>query len=114
MEQIRAKNETQPFKTHRKVSLDELYYEHYQESIIESPLKISKNSRGLGNSLFGKSINNDFMLMKDNTNKIDFNAENSPIRLDRIKIVLFLELVILIDQIIEGNDKFPSIIGIQK
>jgi hypothetical protein len=114
IEQLRAINESQPFKPQRKISLDEIYYEHYQESIIESPLKISKNSRGLGNSLFGKSLKNDFILLTDQINRIDFYAENSPVRFDRIKIVLLLQLVMIVDQIIEGNDKFPSIIGINK
>jgi hypothetical protein len=94
--------------------LDELYYEHYQDSIIESPLKLSKNSRGLGNSLFGKSFRNDFTLIKEQNNRIDYYSQNSPIRLDRVKIVLLLQLVMIFDQIIEGNDKFPSIIGIKK
>ena len=75
---------------------------------------MSKNSRGLGNSLFARSIRNDFTLLKDTINKIDWNGENSPIRIDRVKIVLFLQFIIIFDQILEGNEKFPSIIGIRK
>jgi hypothetical protein len=53
-------------------------------------------------------------LIKDTVNKIDWYSENSPVRIDRVKIVLLLQLIMIIDQILEGNEKFPSIIGISK
>ena len=108
-------NESQPFKPMKSFkTLDEIYYENYQGSMIESPLKLSKNSRGLGNSLFSRSLRNDFTLLKDTMNKMDFYSQNSAIRLDRIKIVLFLQIMMVVDIFIEGNDKFPSLVGIKR
>ena len=75
---------------------------------------MSKIGRGIGNSLFSRSFRNDFTLIKDTVNKIDWYSENSPVRIDRVKIVLLLQLIMIIDQILEGNEKFPSIIGISK
>jgi len=82
--------------------------------MIESPLKLSKNSRGLGNSLFSRSIKKEFALLKDSVTRVDFFSQNSPVRTDRIRIVLFLQIMMVIDILIEGNDKFPSLIGIKR
>jgi hypothetical protein len=43
-----------------------------------------------------------------------FHGEKSPIRLDRIKSLIMLEAVMIIDQLLEGNDKIPSFLGIKR
>lgn len=43
-----------------------------------------------------------------------FHGEKSPIKLDRIKSLVMLEAVMIIDQLLEGNDKIPSFIGISR
>ena len=40
------------------------------------------------------------------------DEDNNPVPMDKIKFMLMLEVVVIIDQIIEGNSKVPSLIGI--
>lgn len=40
--------------------------------------------------------------------------ENDPLRWDRLKYILLFMLISLVDQIIEGNSKIPSIIGLKR
>ena len=42
------------------------------------------------------------------------DEDNNPVPMDKIKFMLMLEVVVIIDQIIEGNSKVPSLIGITK
>lgn len=42
------------------------------------------------------------------------DEDNNPVPMDKIKFMLMLEVVVIIDQIIEGNSKVPSLIGISK
>jgi hypothetical protein len=52
-----------------------------------------------------------------NTNMISKSIteeENKPIRLDRIKILLSFLGISLLDQILEGNSKIPSLVGIKR
>lgn len=42
------------------------------------------------------------------------DEDNNPVPIDKIKFMLMLEVVVIIDQIIEGNSKVPSLIGITK
>jgi hypothetical protein len=39
--------------------------------------------------------------------------KNDPLKWDRIKYILLFTLITLIDQIIEGNAKIPSLIGLK-
>ena len=41
-------------------------------------------------------------------------TKESPIRLDRIKTLLILEAVMILDLLLEGNDKISSLIGVKK
>ena len=43
-----------------------------------------------------------------------FNSVNSPIRIERLKWILLLELCMLLDQLLEGSKKLASIINIEK
>lgn len=40
--------------------------------------------------------------------------ENNPYRWDRLKFFLLLEVIIIVDQVLEGNAKVPSLIGVKK
>jgi len=40
--------------------------------------------------------------------------ENNPLRFDRIKYIIYFEIISIVNQIIEGNSKIPSLIGIKK
>jgi hypothetical protein len=63
-------------------------------------------------------LSDDFGLNQksNNTEKtIDlFYSDESPIRMSRVKYVIFLEVLMIVDQLIEGNSKVPSFLGIKK
>lgn len=40
------------------------------------------------------------------------NEDDKPIRMDRIKFMIILEVIVVADQLLEGNSKLPSFIGI--
>lgn len=40
--------------------------------------------------------------------------ENNPLRFDRVKYIIYFEIISIADQFIEGNSKVPSLIGIKK
>ena len=42
------------------------------------------------------------------------NEDDNPLHWDKILYVLFLELIVIIDQLIEGSNRVPSFIGIKK
>lgn len=42
------------------------------------------------------------------------DEDNNPVPMDKIKFMLMLEVVVIIDQIIEGNSRVPSLLGITK
>ena len=42
------------------------------------------------------------------------NEDDNPLHWDKIIYVLFLELIVIIDQLIEGSNRVPSFIGIKK
>jgi hypothetical protein len=42
------------------------------------------------------------------------NEDDNPLHWDKILYVLFLELIVIIDQLIEGSNRVPSFIGITK
>jgi uncharacterized membrane protein YfcA len=53
----------------------------------------------------------------ENTNKICQkikDEENNPLRWSRIKILIVFLLITLVDQILEGNSRLPSLLGIAK
>jgi uncharacterized membrane protein YfcA len=49
-----------------------------------------------------------------NDKDIMFNPDNIPIRWDRIKILLLLIAILLVDQLVEGNSRLPSVLGIPR
>jgi uncharacterized membrane protein YagU involved in acid resistance len=49
-----------------------------------------------------------------NDKDIMFNPDSIPIRWDRIKILLLLMAILVVDQLIEGNSKLPSMLGIRR
>ena len=53
----------------------------------------------------------------ENTNLISKNIileENQPIRWDRLRYLMIFLGISLIDQILEGNSKIPSLVGIKR
>ena len=40
--------------------------------------------------------------------------ENNPLRFDRIKYIIYFEIISIVNQIIEGNSKIHSLLGIKK
>ena len=42
------------------------------------------------------------------------NEDDDPLNWPRINYILFLELIVIVDQLIEGSNRVPSFIGIQK
>lgn len=56
----------------------------------------------------------DFDTSNDLLKKKIKDEDNNPIPMDKIRFMVMLEIVVIIDQIIEGNSKVPSLIGIKK
>jgi hypothetical protein len=55
--------------------------------------------------------------IKENSNLISkeiLEEENEPIRWSRIKYLIIFLAISIIDQILEGNSKTPSLIGIKR
>jgi len=79
----------------------------------------NKQDRFQFSSLYNKS--NDELDI-DNINKQIYseedlkilNEDDNPLHWDKILYILFLELIVIIDQLIEGSNKVPSFIGIKK
>ena len=42
------------------------------------------------------------------------NEDNEPLHWDRINYILFLEVIVIVDQLIEGSNRVPSFIGIKR
>lgn len=42
------------------------------------------------------------------------NEDDNPLRMERIKFIAILEVIVVIDQLIEGNAKLPSFIGVTR
>ena len=59
----------------------------------------------------GKNINKN---KEENYSVPTIFEDKYPIRTNIIKTLLILEVILVIDQLLEGNDKFSSIIGIKK
>jgi hypothetical protein len=51
---------------------------------------------------------------KESINNAEENKLNNALRMDRIKVLLKLEFIMIVDQLIEGNSKIPSFIGLQR
>jgi uncharacterized membrane protein YfcA len=51
---------------------------------------------------------------KDTIQASILTNEQEPIRYDRIKFIFVLIAIMILDQILEGNSKLPSILGIEK
>lgn len=55
---------------------------------------------------------------KKSTKKLDdmnfLKEKDDPLRFDRIKILIWLEAIMILDQLLEGTSKLPSFIGIKK
>jgi uncharacterized membrane protein YfcA len=79
----------------------------------------NKQDRFQFSSLYNKS--NDELDI-DNINKQIYseeelkilNEDDNPLHWDKILYILFLELIVIIDQLIEGSNKVPSFFGIKK
>jgi hypothetical protein len=53
----------------------------------------------------------------ENTNLISKNIideENQPLRIDKLKNLLFFLGISILDQVLEGNSKIPSLVGIKR
>lgn len=46
--------------------------------------------------------------------KAILNEDDNPLRMERIKFIAILEVIVVVDQLIEGNSKLPSFIGIPR
>jgi hypothetical protein len=60
---------------------------------------------------------NDFSLqnhLTENQKLSFFEGKDPAIKLNRLKMVFLIQFLLIIDTLIEGNDKFPSLFGIRK
>ena len=80
----------------------------------------NKQDRFQFSSLNNKSENDDLDIDKINKQiysdedlKI-LNEDDNPLHWDKILYILFLELIVIVDQLIEGSNRVPSFIGIKK
>ena len=100
----------------------------------KNALKAQKKERQLNDNLTEKEtnlvhiiekvemidvINNDFPHHNNNIKVINesvdiFNGSSAPIRLDRIKWIVLLQVCMLVDNLLEGSKKLGSIINIEK
>jgi hypothetical protein len=84
---------------------------------IISKNHLEKNKEKLNNQnpLGIEDFQNNFSKVKKITNSI-FSGyfDKSILDIPRIKTLILLELLMITDQILEGGDKMPSIIGIRK
>lgn len=46
--------------------------------------------------------------------KAIINEDDNPLRMERIKFIAILEVIVVVDQLIEGNSKLPSFLGIRR
>jgi len=76
----------------------------------ESKRKVSKNSRDSHLVEIEKEIKINSNIIYEDLIK----EENNPLRYDRFKYLIYFEIISIVDQIIEGNSKIPSLIGINK
>ena len=54
---------------------------------------------------------------KENNNELIqqiYNEDNNPFPMDKLKFMLMLEIIVIIDQIIEGNARVPSLLNIKR
>ena len=58
------------------------------------------------NNLGGKTLSDEDLKI--------LNEDDDPLNWERINYILFLELIVIIDQLIEGSNKVPSFFGIKK
>jgi len=72
--------------------------------------KHSENSRGSHQEEIVKEIKRNSNLINHDINE----EESNPLRMDRIKYIIYFIIISIVDQIIEGNSKIPSLIGIKK
>ncbi len=62
-----------------------------------------------------KELRNNDYFTKNQENELNHTLKaDHPFRLDRIKVLLLLEVLMIVDIMLEGNEKFPSLIGIRK
>jgi uncharacterized membrane protein YfcA len=66
------------------------------------------------NSSTNKQINREYLLKDFYDNTTLFYGPNAPIKMDRVKWIIILELAMLIDQLLEGSKKLNSIINVKK
>ncbi len=82
---------------------------------IQTNLKNKNTTKGM---IIDELNADTFQLHNNNNHKNTwsslFEGNDAPIRMDRIKGLLLLEGVMIIDQLIEGSDKIPSFLGIHK
>lgn len=80
----------------------------------EFPAFKRKCSKGSRKSPLAEKIEKEMKINSDIMCNDILTEENKPIRYDRIKLLLMFEAIVIVDQIIEGNSKLPSLIGVQK
>ena len=84
--------------------------EHRKEMFLEKE-DINENEVVQAiNTVSNDDLSNAQMLM---IKKIK-DEDNNPIPMDKIKFMIMIEIVVIIDQIIEGNSKVPSLLGIKR
>ena len=83
-------------------------------SIIAQPLIDNEDKIEFSRlSSFEENISYKSELNDDEKQKI-LNEEDYPLNWERINYILFLELVVIIDQLIEGSSRVPSFLGIKR
>ena len=89
-----------------------------KEKFLEENNKDIINKIQQENNIDKKLIdNNNNLLIKemlsDEQQKL-INEEDNPLNWERIRYIIFLEFIIIIDQLLEGTNRVPSFIGIKK
>ena len=66
------------------------------------------------NKNYFNQINKEYILKEYYDNTTLFYGMNAPIRMERVKWIIILEFIMLIDQLLEGSKKLDSIIKVKK
>ena len=93
----------------------EMFLEKYNDNESIHSLKIVTNTTQ-GFDMNMSNIFNSNNSTNDNTTLIQkiIDEDNNPIPFSKIKFMLILEVIVILDQLIEGNNRVPSLLGISK
>ena len=104
-------------KTYKNIKKAQANEEKLQKDILNKPLNELEKTKPLIEKEDKDDENEKLISDYENENyekqKV-IQEENDPLNWPRINFILCMELIVIIDQIIEGSNKVPSLIGIQR